>query len=99
MNIVQVPCPGCKKLFSPRGLSQHLSRTQCAHCRVVHAALQTPTVLQTMRQVDAGDDNMDIDVVDSDTWGANTADAWNANAADTTNAADTLDADTWEALQ
>ena len=42
---------------------------------------------------------MDIDVVDTDTWGANTTDAWNANAADATNPADALDADTWEALQ
>ena len=58
-------------------------------------------------EADAGDDDMDIDVVDADTWGANTADTWNANAADTwganatdtTDPADALDADTWEALQ
>ena len=52
-----------------------------------------------MRQVNAGDDDMDIDVVDTDTWGANTANAWNANAAHATDPADALDADTWEALQ
>ena len=59
----------------------------------MHAEL---TVLQTMHQVnypqtqaqgpteaDAGDDNMDIDIVDTDMWGANTTNAWNANAADT----------------
>ncbi|KAH9166783.1 hypothetical protein EDB89DRAFT_1910440 [Lactarius sanguifluus] len=49
MNTVQVHCPGCKKVFNPRGFSQHLSRSQRAHCRIVHAALQTPSILQTVR--------------------------------------------------
>ena len=44
-------------------------------------------------EADAGDDDMDIDVVDADMWGANTADTWNANAADNwgANATDTTD--------
>ena len=60
MNIAQVPCPGCKRLFNPRGLSQHLSRSRHARCRVVHAALQSLTVFQSVYQPsspqDAGDD-------------------------------------------
>ncbi|KAH9169618.1 hypothetical protein EDB89DRAFT_1908390 [Lactarius sanguifluus] len=49
MNTVQVHCPGCKKVFNPCGFSQHLSRSQHAHCRIVHAALQTLSILQTVR--------------------------------------------------
>ncbi|KAH9169514.1 hypothetical protein EDB89DRAFT_1854380, partial [Lactarius sanguifluus] len=48
MNTVQVHCPGCKKVFNPCGFSQHLSRSQHAHCRIVHVALQTPSILQTV---------------------------------------------------
>ncbi|KAH8995563.1 hypothetical protein EDB86DRAFT_2804444, partial [Lactarius hatsudake] len=72
MNTVQVHCPGCKKVFNPRGFSQHLSRSQHAHCCIVHAALQTPSILQTVRplQVSAStptsqdtQDNADDDTI------------------------------------
>src|SRR3979490_1231821 len=33
----QVWCPGCEKGFTPRGLSQHVSRTQDLCCRRVVA--------------------------------------------------------------
>ncbi|KAH9014403.1 hypothetical protein EDB84DRAFT_1277681, partial [Lactarius hengduanensis] len=64
MNTVQVHCSGCKKVFNPRGFSQHLSRSQRAHCRIVHAALQTPSIFQTVSsppvsaQDNAGDDTI-----------------------------------------
>ena len=33
MNIPWVQCPGCNKVFTPHGLSQHQSKTQQARCR------------------------------------------------------------------
>jgi len=38
---VQVQCPGCKKDFTPRGLSQHVTRTQDLRCCCVVAMSQT----------------------------------------------------------
>lgn len=38
----QVRCPGCEKNFTPRGLSQHITRTQDLRCRRVVATSQTP---------------------------------------------------------
>ena len=35
MSQVQIQCPGCNRAFSPRGLSQHVSRSQCSSCRSV----------------------------------------------------------------
>ena len=47
MNNAQVPCPGCKRIFSPRGLSQRLLKTSHNRCHIAHAALQTPSIFQT----------------------------------------------------
>ena len=44
MNITQVRCHGCDRVFSPRGLSQHLSKNSV--CRATQAALKTPSVFQ-----------------------------------------------------
>ncbi|KAH8999683.1 hypothetical protein EDB86DRAFT_3075750 [Lactarius hatsudake] len=49
MNTAQVHCPGCKKVFTPRGFSQHISRSQRADCRIVYAALQKPLTFQIGR--------------------------------------------------
>lgn len=53
MNTAQVSCPGCKRVFNPRGLSQHLSKTRRAQCRVAHAALQTPSIFQAVRNINS----------------------------------------------
>ena len=45
MNATQVRCHGCDRVFSPRGLSQHLSKNGV--CRATQAALKTPSVFQT----------------------------------------------------
>jgi len=45
MNVTQVRCHGCDRVFSPRGLSQHLSKNDV--CRATQAALKTPSVFQT----------------------------------------------------
>jgi len=37
----QVQCPGCEKDFTPRGLSQHVARTQDLRCRRVVATSQS----------------------------------------------------------
>ena len=38
MLTTKVPCHGCGRYFAPRGLSQHVSKTQDPHCR---SALRT----------------------------------------------------------
>jgi hypothetical protein len=53
MSMAQVSCPGCRRVFNPRGLSQHLSKTQRAHCCIVHAARQTPSIFQAVRNLDS----------------------------------------------
>ena len=53
MNTAQVSCPGCKRVFNPCGLSQHLSKTQHVHCHVAHAALQTPSIFRAVRNIDS----------------------------------------------
>ena len=35
MSRAQIQCPGCNRAFSPRGLSQHVSRSQRPSCRVL----------------------------------------------------------------
>jgi hypothetical protein len=37
MNTAKTQCPGCKRIFSHSGYSQHVSKTQRAGCRAVHA--------------------------------------------------------------
>ena len=37
MNAAQIQCHGCKKKFTFTGYSQHVSKTQNAGCRAVHA--------------------------------------------------------------
>jgi hypothetical protein len=31
----EIPCPGCERRFSPRGLSQHISKSRDARCRAI----------------------------------------------------------------
>ena len=46
MWTAEIQCPGCDKLFRPRGLSQHINRSQDACCHGVGAPLasQVPVV-------------------------------------------------------
>jgi hypothetical protein len=44
MSSVQIQCHGCNKSFTPRGLSQHVSRTPHPRCRAVYTASQLPSV-------------------------------------------------------
>jgi hypothetical protein len=50
----QVQCRGCDKAFTPRGLSQHVSKTQNMRCRHVNnpprACLDTPSISRTASQ-------------------------------------------------
>jgi hypothetical protein len=41
MAMTTCRCRGCNQDFTPRGLSQHISRTR-GSCRLVHVTLQTP---------------------------------------------------------
>ena len=47
MNISQIRCQGCDKVFNPRGLSQHLSKPQNAACHAAQTVFQMPSVFQT----------------------------------------------------
>jgi hypothetical protein len=47
MNMPQIRCCGCDRVFNPRGLSQHLSKPQNATCRDAQMALRTLSVFQT----------------------------------------------------
>jgi len=40
-------CPGCKRVFTYRGLSQHIATTNRIRCRVVHAASQPRSLLES----------------------------------------------------
>lgn len=44
MDSAQIRCQGCDKVFSPRGLSQHLSKDSA--CRASQALSTTPSVFQ-----------------------------------------------------
>ena len=48
MSTSQIRCQGCDRVFSPRGLSQHLSRTPNAVCREVQTTSRTPSLFQTV---------------------------------------------------
>jgi hypothetical protein len=43
----QVHCRGCNRVFTPRGLSQHPSRSRSPICRAAHATIQLPVTFQT----------------------------------------------------
>jgi len=43
----QLRCQGCNKVFSYHGLTLHIAKTERPLCRVVNAALQAPTILQS----------------------------------------------------
>jgi hypothetical protein len=43
MNSIRIQCEGCKSYFTPRGLSQHISKTQKRSCRADYTTLQTPS--------------------------------------------------------
>ena len=45
MNTAQTQCPACKKKFTLSGYSQHVTKTQRADCRAVHAL--SPSLFQT----------------------------------------------------
>ena len=51
--MAQVSCPGCKRVFNPRSLSQHLSKTQHAHCCIAHVALQTPSIFRAVHNINS----------------------------------------------
>ena len=40
MNVAQTRCHGCKRAFTPRGLSQHAKKTLNARCQLVHSGSQ-----------------------------------------------------------
>ncbi len=44
MRPAQVRCPGCERDFTPRGLSQHVSRTEESCCRDAIATSQAHLV-------------------------------------------------------
>jgi len=43
----QLQCQGCNKVFSYHGLTLHIAKMERPLCRVVNAALQAPTILQS----------------------------------------------------
>ena len=43
MSTIQIQCKGCNKHFTPRGLSQHISKTQRPSCRADYTTSQTPS--------------------------------------------------------
>ncbi|KAH9025638.1 hypothetical protein EDB85DRAFT_2177928 [Lactarius pseudohatsudake] len=47
MTRAQIHCCGCNRAFTPRGLSQHINRTQLPSCRALRAAIQLPATCQT----------------------------------------------------
>lgn len=47
MSRARVHCRGCNRVFTPRGLSQHLSRSHSPNCRAVYATIQLPITFQT----------------------------------------------------
>ncbi|KAI9428542.1 hypothetical protein H4582DRAFT_1830580 [Lactarius indigo] len=47
MSRAQIHCRGCNRVFTPRGLSQHINRTQLPSCRALRTATQIPTTCQT----------------------------------------------------
>ncbi|KAH8980428.1 hypothetical protein EDB86DRAFT_3236727 [Lactarius hatsudake] len=47
MSRAQIHCRGCNRVFTPRGLSQHINRTQLPSCRALRAAIQSPTTRET----------------------------------------------------
>ncbi|KAH9040508.1 hypothetical protein EDB85DRAFT_2140650 [Lactarius pseudohatsudake] len=42
----QIRCRGCNRVFTYRGLSQHINRTQLPSCRALRATIQLPTTCQ-----------------------------------------------------
>src|ERR1700761_2177082 len=50
MSQTRVPCHGCKRTFTPSGLSQHLARSHDPSCRARYAiaSTQSPTTFQTV---------------------------------------------------
>ena len=44
ISSAQIQCHGCDKSFTPRGFSQHVSRTPHPRCRVVYTVSQSPSV-------------------------------------------------------
>jgi hypothetical protein len=40
MDVVQMRCHGCNKVFTPLGYSQHIGKTRNMHCHTVHSASQ-----------------------------------------------------------
>jgi hypothetical protein len=47
MSRAQVHCRGCNRVFTTRGLTQHLSRSHSPKCRAAYATIQSPIAFQT----------------------------------------------------
>jgi hypothetical protein len=91
MNTPQIRCHGCDRVFNPRGLSQHLSKTQNSVCHATLMALKTPSVFQTAGSSLGSNSTHAADTVPTaDPADADPADA--ANPADATDPADPADA-------
>ena len=43
MGTIQIQCKGCNQHYTPRGLSQHISKTKKRSCRADYTTLQTPS--------------------------------------------------------
>ena len=58
MNMAQLQCDGCKRTFSPHGLSLHIATTQKSRCHTVFHASQpglaftsVPSVASSLAQI------------------------------------------------
>ena len=58
MTTSQIRCQGCDRVFSPRGFSQHLSRTPNAVCRKVQTTSRTPSLFQTVLASNSNEANL-----------------------------------------
>jgi hypothetical protein len=102
MNIPQVCCHECDRVFNPRGLSQHLSKTQNSGCRALLTALKTLSAFQTAPCAGSSlgsNSNSGLDTAHAaDTTPTTDAAEDAAEDADPIDPADATDADLLEAL-
>jgi hypothetical protein len=102
MNIPQVRCHECDRVFNPRGLSQHLSKTQNSGCRALLTASKMPLAFQTAPCAGSSlgsNSNSGLDTAHAaDTTPTTDAAEDAAKDADPIDPADATDADLLEAL-
>ena len=101
MTTAQIRCRGCDRVFSPRGLSQHLSKTQDAVCREAQSTSRTPSLFQVVSGAGSASAlNPNTNEANlNELHAANvTAAADDANGDHTTDAADASDANLLEEL-